>query len=108
MTAKWKQMKSYTESKSMYESKFNITKKQAQMILDLKKDELKKMSYDGRDPNIPWRNQNITSMGYHYYMTPETAKLGIEKLPQAIADEPKQWIISEWPDLREMDVFKDD
>ena len=45
MTAKWKQMKSYTESKSMYESKFNITKKQAQMILDLKKDELKKMRF---------------------------------------------------------------
>ena len=45
MTAKWKQMKSYTESKSVYESKFNITKKQAQMILDLKKDELKKMRF---------------------------------------------------------------
>jgi len=45
MTAKWKQMKSYIESKSMYESKFNITKKQAQMILDLKKDELKKMRF---------------------------------------------------------------
>ena len=45
MTAKWKQIKSYTESKSMYESKFNITKKQAQMILDLKKDELKKMRF---------------------------------------------------------------
>ena len=38
-------MKSYTESKSVYESKFNITKKQAQMILDLKKDELKKMRF---------------------------------------------------------------
>ena len=45
MTAKWKQIESYTESKSMYESKFNITKKQAQMILDLKKDELKKMRF---------------------------------------------------------------
>ena len=42
MTAKWKQIESYTESKSMYESKFNITKKQAQMILDLKKMNSKK------------------------------------------------------------------
>ena len=26
---------------------------------------LKKMSYDGRLPNIPWREQNISSVGYH-------------------------------------------
>ena len=35
---------------------------------------LKKMSYDGRLPNVPWRDQNISSVGYHYYMTPETAE----------------------------------
>ena len=46
--------------------------------------ELKKMSYDGRIPDIPWRNQNINSIGYHYYMTPETAQLGLTKLPKAI------------------------
>ena len=40
--SKWKQIESYMESKSFHESKFNINKKQAQMILDLKKDELKK------------------------------------------------------------------
>ena len=46
MTAKWKQIESYTESKSMYESKFVYdTKKQAQMILDLKKNELQKNEY---------------------------------------------------------------
>ena len=45
MTAKWKQIESYHDSKTMHESKFNITKKQAQMILDLKKDELKKMRF---------------------------------------------------------------
>ena len=33
------------DSKSVNESKFNITRKQAQMILDLKKDELKKMRF---------------------------------------------------------------
>ena len=43
---------------------------------------LKKMIYDGRDPNVPWREQNIDSVGYHYYMTPETASKGIEKLPE--------------------------
>ena len=45
MTAKWKQIQTYHDSKTMHESKFNITKKQAKMILDLKKDELKKMRF---------------------------------------------------------------
>ena len=46
MIAKWKQLKSYMDSKSMHErTKFNISKSQAQMILDLKKDELEKMPY---------------------------------------------------------------
>ena len=49
---------------------------------------LKKMSYDGRLPDVPWREQNISSVGYHYYMTPETAQLGLEKLPDAIATKP--------------------
>lgn len=79
------------------------------MILtdDIKaRDELKRMSYDGRNPDVPWRKQNIKSIGYHYYMTPETAKLGLEKLPEAIKNKPKKWSIKDWPDLQQMDVFK--
>lgn len=68
--------------------------------------ELKKMSYDGRTPDSPWATQNISSMGYHYYMTPETADLGLQKLPKAIATKPKQWSISDWPDLTNMEIFK--
>ena len=68
--------------------------------------ELKKMSYDGRLPNIPWRNQDINTMGYHYYMTPETAQLGLDKLPKAIQSPPKKWVITDWPDLTKMEVFK--
>lgn len=30
---------------------------------------LRKMVYDGRDILEPWRDQNISTMGYHYYMT---------------------------------------
>ena len=67
--------------------------------------ELKKMSYDGRHPLIPWREQNIKSMGYHYYMAPETAMKGLEKLPEAIKTKPRQWIVTDWPDLTKMDVF---
>jgi dTDP-4-amino-4,6-dideoxygalactose transaminase len=68
---------------------------------------LKKMSYDGRSHDVPWREQNIQTIGYHYYMTPETAQLGLEKLQKAIETEPKKWIITDWPDLTNMNVFRD-
>ena len=68
--------------------------------------QLKKMSYDGRVPNIPWRDQDIDTVGYHYYMTPETAQLGLEKLEQAINTKPRQWVVTDWPDLTKMKYFK--
>lgn len=68
--------------------------------------ELKKLSYDGRLPNILWRNQDIDMVGYHYYMTPETAQLGLDKLPIAINTEPEKWTVNDWPDLTEMKIFK--
>lgn len=67
---------------------------------------LKKMSHDGRNPHIPWREQNINYFGYHYYMTPETAKLGLEKLPYAKKTKPRKWKLNDWPDLRKMEIFK--
>lgn len=69
---------------------------------------LKKMSYDGREPNAPWREQNVNTVGYHYYMTPETANLGLQKLQNAIDKEPRQWEVTDWPDLTQMEVFKND
>jgi dTDP-4-amino-4,6-dideoxygalactose transaminase len=69
-------------------------------------DILKRMSYDGRVPDIPWAEQNIKIMGYHYYMTPETAELGLKKLEQAKKSTPKQWTLEDWPDLRKMEIFK--
>tara|TARA_R100001460_G_scaffold7006_2_gene18124 strand:+ start:1091 stop:1702 length:612 start_codon:yes stop_codon:yes gene_type:complete len=67
---------------------------------------LKKMSYDGRLPNIPWRNQDISSIGYHYYMTPETAAMGLEKFQKSKSSNPREWTIIDWPDLSKMSVFK--
>lgn len=69
-------------------------------------EQLKKMSYDGRLPGIPWREQDIDTMGYHYYMTPDTAALGLQKLPKAIATEPRKWTVNDWPDLTQMKIFK--
>jgi dTDP-4-amino-4,6-dideoxygalactose transaminase len=80
------------------------------ILTDEKKDAimLKKMSYDGRLPNIPWREQNINCYGFHYYMTPETAELGLKKLPEAITSQPRKWTINDWPDLTKMEIFKND
>ena len=64
------------------------------------------MSYDGRISGQPWREQNIETIGYHYYMTPEIASKGIEKLPDAILTKPKQWTLYDWPDLTKMEIFK--
>ena len=78
------------------------------ILCDTKEDyiALKKMSYDGRHPDIPWREQDIETYGYHYYMTPETAQKGLDKLSDAIKTTPKQWIVTDWPDLTQMKVFK--
>jgi len=68
--------------------------------------EIKKMSYDGRLPDIPWREQDIEIYGYHYYMTPETAQLGLDKLDTAKNTNPKKWVVTDWPDLTTLKVFK--
>ena len=67
---------------------------------------LKKMSYDGRLPNIPWRDQDIDTVGYHYYMTPESAEIGLSKLDKAIETTPRKWVYTDWPDLTQMKFFK--
>ena len=67
--------------------------------------QLKKMSYDGRLPGIPWRDQDIDTMGYHYYMTPETAQLGLDKLQAAIDTPPRVWSWEDYPDLTKMKLW---
>jgi dTDP-4-amino-4,6-dideoxygalactose transaminase len=70
---------------------------------------LKRMSYDGRDitSNIPWTEQLIDEIGYHYYMTPETAQAGLNKLPYSIANKnPRQWDYTDYPYLPSLPVFK--
>jgi dTDP-4-amino-4,6-dideoxygalactose transaminase len=78
------------------------------ILLDNENDytQLKKMSYDGRLPNIPWRDQDIDTIGYHYYMTPETAQLGLDKLESAINTKPRKWVVTDWPDLTQIKIFK--
>jgi len=69
---------------------------------------LKMMSYDGRDnsEDIPWTSQDVNILGYHYYMTPEIAQKGLDKLSSAIKEIPRQWTVDDWPDLTKMTCFK--
>ena len=67
---------------------------------------LKKMSYDGRLPKVPWAEQDVDCLGYHYYMTPETAQLGIEKFKTAKDTQPKIWTWEDYPRLADMKIFK--
>ena len=68
---------------------------------------LSEMVYDGRNSrDIPWREQNIRTVGYHYYMTPEAAETGLKQFEDAVLREPKIWTDRDYPDLRTMDVFK--
>lgn len=66
---------------------------------------LKLLSYDGRKRDIPWRSQNISLLGFHYYMTPENAKRGIELFRNNFNKKPKKWSHNDYPDLSRMRVF---
>lgn len=72
--------------------------------------ELRKMAYDGRDntSNVPWAEQEISNIGYHYYMTPETAQSGLSKFHDALCTHPKKWSWQNYPDLSKFKIFNDD
>ena len=67
---------------------------------------LVKMVYDGRDSTKRWVEQDISTMGYHYYMTPETAQMGLHKLEECKDTIPKRWYHYHYPYLPSMSVFK--
>jgi dTDP-4-amino-4,6-dideoxygalactose transaminase len=77
------------------------------ILLDNKQqyEQLLKMRYDGRTDDKPWAEQDVDTIGYHYYMTPEQAEFGLEKLEIARAIEPRLWSFNDYPNLRKMSVF---
>jgi len=77
------------------------------ILLDNKtdRDQLVRMSYDGRDRDILWAEQKIHTMGYHYYMIPETAIHGIEKFNVVKDIQPKIISYIDYPDLSTLPVF---
>lgn len=66
---------------------------------------LKEMSHDGRNSHMSWAKQDITKIGYHYYMTPESAEYGIRQFYRVRDTVPRQWSYLDYPDLSEMTVF---
>lgn len=71
------------------------------------RDKLVQMAYDGRSRVMPWATQNIATIGYHYYMTPEIAQLGLDKFDQAAATIPKNRTFNDYPFLPNMVIFND-
>lgn len=66
---------------------------------------LEMLAHDGRKRNVNWHDQIITQMGYHYYMTPETAEVGLTKFNQVKDIPATVWDNTYYPDLRKMPVF---
>ena len=108
----WKE-NSYIENTFMvlsFQFKKHLSLGRGGMILTDNKEaaiELRKMAYDGRlNTDAPWSEQDIDTIGYHYYMTPETANLGLHKFNDAICTKPKKWSYLDYPDLTKFKVFK--
>lgn len=67
--------------------------------------DLRAMAHDGRQRGVAWADQEITAMGYHYYMTPETARSGLERLPEAIRTRHDTWDWRRYPYLPDLPIF---
>tara|TARA_B100000963_G_C22542998_1_gene633089 strand:- start:210 stop:806 length:597 start_codon:yes stop_codon:yes gene_type:complete len=90
-----------------YQKHLNIGKG-GMILLDNYSDyrKLIRMSYDGRERNIPWRKQNIKDVGFHYYLTPESAEVGIKIFEKVKNKSPKKWTSNDYPDLSKMKFTK--
>lgn len=67
---------------------------------------LKEMSYDGRVIDKPWAEQEINRIGYHYYMTPESADYGIRRFNEVKDVKPRDWSYQDYPNLSKLKVFQ--
>lgn len=80
------------------------------ILLDDEEDykKLQKMRYDGRSiyDGVMYENEDIQDIGYHYYMTPETAEEGLNIFNKVKNKIPK-WISSkDYPDVTGFSYFK--
>lgn len=66
---------------------------------------LRRLAYDGRARDTPWAEQEITEPGFHYYMTPETAALGLAKLDEACSLPAALGGWDKYPNISQQPVF---
>lgn len=67
---------------------------------------LRKIRYDGRDLTLPHDEDLITMIGYHYYMTPEDAALGLMLFDEVRDNPPKIWTDNDYKSLNQHPIFK--
>jgi hypothetical protein len=69
----------------------------------------KKACHDGRNPSLSWKSEDISMMGYHYYMTPEDAARGYLILKELETDTKTSWADLGgslcYPDISKMSFF---
>lgn len=80
------------------------------ILLDNKEwyNRLKKMRYDGRSiyDDILYKDDDIEEIGYHYYMTPETAEIGINIFNTKKDLPPKIVTYKDYSDVTQFKYFK--
>lgn len=67
---------------------------------------LKRACHDGRTPRTNFIDDNVTMLGYHYYMTPEDAARGILLMDQTSEWNEDSGTDKSYTDLSTMQVFK--
>jgi dTDP-4-amino-4,6-dideoxygalactose transaminase len=69
---------------------------------------LQKMRYDGRSiyDQVNYENDDISEIGYHYYMTPETAEIGLKIFDQKKYLTAKSKSYKDYSDVTKCSYFK--
>lgn len=67
---------------------------------------LRRMRHDGRSPDIDQFHDDVTELGYHYYMTPEDAARGILLYHDRGHEQYQAWHWQRYRDLLEFDYFR--
>ena len=66
---------------------------------------LRKARFDGRTEGVPVGQDKFDVLGYHAYLSPETAAKGLMRLSLLKGDEP-DLPNSDYPDLSQLEIFK--
>ena len=67
---------------------------------------LQRMVRDGRDPRLTQFEDDVTELGYHYFMTPEDAARGLYLFDNLKHAPARVWSWQDYRDLAEMSYFR--